>query len=454
MPDIQIVTTNTAYVAPDLRDIPFVVGGDIRIASQYTRTYNPYQDTILLMGHADPVDGIFEPKETTNNPLEIINMLGANPRSPLLRAYLELIDLGCENVIVYPIAPMSEYVSEVNLSARFEINSEWVDEEVPVESNFPSIQSVTLDWSDNNFYERYYNRLHVAYSNLEAWGLLDGVGIIVPVEAVFYDSGDVDFMGQLIDFCHTYFNSNGNVVLGVLGTRIAQVSDQAVDEMINDPRLNPNTSLYLEYGKYVMVAVGEGIITHKSTSLTHNSSLAVQVAASMALNDLKRGLSGTRLNGCVGLTGRELTKDQQSRLAKARLNPVGRTARGSRGFAYEIKLLSDNTLSGLPEETFNLSYQGIGTNYWSMSIMRMVAAVINQIKQDGQTLLGESLSAADTFKKSVETLLVRMRDNDYIRDFSLNIETIPNEYKLLVKIGLAPIFTIKHIYFQVEAGPG
>lgn len=452
--NITVNTLNRTYVTPSLRSIPTLEGGDIRIYGAHQIRSNPNQDTIMLLGHATTSDGIYEPFEVYNL-VESINYLGANENSPLVRALLEVVDAGCQNIYVYPVASMDEYISEVDLSARFTIHSEWNSDTDTADegSEFPSLSSVVLDWNDNNFYQRYYNRLHIAYSRLEARGGLDGVGIIVPVEAPFYYTGEVDFLGQLIDFCHTYFTENGSVTLGVIGTRIQQFNQGAIDEMINDSRLSPSNSVYPQYGKYVMIIAGEGIISHKGTSLTHNSSLSTQAAANLATYELSRSISGTKLIGCLNVAGINLTPDQAQQLALARINPAVRTSKGKRGFAYETKLLTDNTVSALEEELFKLG-RANDTNYWAMSQMHIVAAVINQVKQYGEVLIGERINQTDNFRRAVEDLLTSMKQNQYIRDFSLNIEQVNEEYKLLVSIGLSLVFGLRNIYFQVEAGPG
>lgn len=451
--NITVNTLNRTYVSPSLRSIPSVEGGDIRIVGAKPIQPNPNQDTIMLFGHADTADGIYEPFEVYNL-VETINYLGADENSPLVRSLLELIDSGCQNIYIYPVASMDEYVSEVDLSARFEIHSEWnADTDTVTAGDFPSLSSVTLNWTDNNFYERYYNRLHVAYSRLQDAGGLDGVGILVPVEAPFYDTQGVDFLGQLVDFCHTYFTVNGSVALGVIGTRIQAFTQDSIDEMIADSRLNPETSIYPLYGKHVMIVAGEGIISHKNTSLTHNSSLATQAAANLATYDLSRSISGTKLIGCLNTTGIIITREQAQSLALARINPTIRTSKGKRGFVFETKILTDNTVSALENEQFGLG-RSTDTNYWSMAQMHIVAAVINQVKQFGETLVGERLNQTEQFKQAVEDLLTNMRSYGYIKNFSLNFETVNSEYRLLVSIGLSLIFGIRNIYFQVEAGPG
>jgi hypothetical protein len=451
--NITVNTLNRTYVSPSLRSIPTLEGGDIRIASNKQIRTNPNQDTIMLLGHADTADGIYEPFEVYNL-VEAINYMGADETSPLVRALLELTDSGCQNIVIYPVASMDEYVSEIDLNARFNVHAEWdADTDTESDSAFPSLSSVTLNWTGNNFYERYYNRLHVAYSRLESSGGLEGIGILVPVEAPFYYTGDVDFLGQLVDFCHTYFTEKGSVSLGVLGTRIELYNQGAIDAMVADDRLSPTLSVYPQYGKYVMVVAGEGIISHRDTSLTHNAALATQAAANLAIYPLNRSICGQKLTGCLNLSRISLTQEQAQSLALARINPVVRTSKGKRGFAFEVKLLTDNTVSAIEEERFGLG-RSTDTNYWAMSQMHIVAAVINQVKQYGEVLIGERMTQTQDFQDSVRDLLVNMRENDYIKDFSLNIEPVENEYKLLVSIGLSLIYGVRNIYFQVEAGPG
>lgn len=494
MPIANIVSTTLTrnFVTPSMRDTPSLEGADIRIANRHRIVRDPNQDTILLLGHADTADGVYEPFEV-QNVQDTINYLGgdqATPtfqESPLVRGFLQLIDAGCQNIFLYPVAPMSEYVDSVNLLARLEKHPEW-DDAIPgepsrtVEDNgelFPTIFVNSLSWGSNDFYERYWNRLAVAYSRLFNWGYMEGIELIVPVEAPFFYTGfdgdisqinyndaplvyqdmflvlgptGVDFATQLADFCYSYFTTYGNVCLGVLGTRLELINDATINEIISDPRLDPAQMVNQELGKMVMVVLGEGIISHRDTSLTYNSSLEVQAAINLAQTDLARSISGTKLRGVINTSRGNLTPAQASLLAKHKVNPVVRTKKGLRGFAFETKILTDNTLSEFPDEKMGLD-QDYGTNFWSMSQMHLIGAIINQIKQYGQELVGQTFNEIELFRTAVIDYMNSLRNNNYVRDYALNFELVPEQYTVNVALGITPSFNLRKLYFQVEVGP-
>jgi hypothetical protein len=230
-----------------------------------------------------------------------------------MRSLLECYNAGCKDIWIYPVAPMSEYVDTI--SDRITIGFK-------------------TGLGSKNFYQKYYDRLTAAYTILNDW---DNFQIIVPVEAVFYDAGGVDFATQLVNFCSTNYTVTGTVSLGVLGTRIKDaVLDTAIQKMSTDTRI----PTFGDAGKNVMVVVGEALMHLPQMTTSYSSTLATQVAANLAVGSMARSIAGMKLFGAVSLVGPDLSSAQIDKLTLAKLNPAVRTKRGKRGGSYETMLLT------------------------------------------------------------------------------------------------------------------
>lgn len=382
------------------------LSGLMRESPNFKLTNTGQTDSILLIGHADALV-LYEPYQVVDIK-QAVNFLKADIQSPLMRGLLEAYNGGCKDIWLYAAAPMSEYV--ITADNRFEIVG------------------------GKTFYQRWFDRLTAAYLALSDWDFAD---IVVPIEAVFYDAGGVDFATQLTNFCANTFLVTGAVCLGVLGTRINLPTQTAITNMVNDSRI-ANIG---DGGKFVIVAVGEGIIQHPQVSNSYSGSLAVQVAANLATISLGRSIAGVKLPGVSALVGPNYTTAQIEAMTQAKLNPLVRTQRGKRGGTFEVRMLTDNTMGA------------DGSDYWSMAQMRIVANCINRVRSYGQAFIGESLN--DKFAEAVEDYLNLLRDNEYIRDFTLSIspENLRSS-RLDVTISIRPIFGIRNIFFAVEVGAG
>jgi hypothetical protein len=97
-------------------------------------------DRVFLIGHADGL--------SLNDPLQVadmqeaINILGADQRSPLLRALLEVFNTGGRDIWLVASAPMNEYVENYWMTDSYQ----------------------KMNGVDLNFYERYYQRLETTYA--------------------------------------------------------------------------------------------------------------------------------------------------------------------------------------------------------------------------------------------------------------------------------------------------
>lgn len=402
-------------------------------------------DTLLLIGHAD-ANVMYEPYQV-NDIKQAVNFLKADIHSPLLRGLLEAYNGGCKDIWLYAAAPMSEYADTIYdryhtnvLSDRFATTA--YAYQFPSLFTFPGDSQYPIEGL--NFYQRWYERLTDAYAALSDW---DFAEIVVPLEAVFYDSGDVDFATQLVDFCSDRFSTTGAVILGVLGTRMNNPTSEAIAQMCADTRVAAlDSAERIEAGraysgKFVIVAVGEGIIQHPQVSIAYAGSLAVQVATNLAIVNLSRSIAGIKLPNTSSLIGPNYTNAQLSLMTQAKLNPVVRSTRAKRGAAFETKLLTDNTLGS------------DGSDFWAMTQMHIVANCINQIRSYGNMFIGKSQN--EKFKETIDAHLRKLVQNEYIRDYSLNISPLNlRSSRLDINVGIRPIFGVRNIFFSVNVGLG
>jgi hypothetical protein len=199
------------------------------------------------------------------------------------------------------VAPMSEYLP-------FDYNSA------------EARKTERVEFNNLTFYQRYAQRLEEAYSVLE---LEDFPEIIVPLEAPFYDSGDVDFLTPLLKSCLLRYQNTGNVSLGIIGTRIASGVEGLADKLESDRRISRNSNGSLIYstqviyqimkyyygidlftdssednilndkdlGKFGMVVIGEGVLNVPKVDLPFTSSLAVTAADVMSTARINERIS-------------------------------------------------------------------------------------------------------------------------------------------------------------------
>ncbi len=391
------------------------IQGNIIEAPRYSPLGVGTTRPVLLIGHADTEDDIYHDFHKVVNIQETVNYLQGDIASPLVRGLLETYNAGCRDIWVYVVAPMDEYVD--NLESRFD---------------------AVVEWDNQNFYEKYYDQLATAYSYLIDHDFYE---FIVPLEAPYHDAGSVDFATQLASFCQSMFAATGSVSLGVLGTRAVAYDADFVNELANDSR----STSYTDNGKFISVVVGEGVYRHTQTTSTYNRSFEATVAALYSTADLDRSLSGHIIPNVLSVSFRRFTDDELTALCQAKLNPVRKTHRGNRGESYQVQLVTDNTMGQT------------GSDFWGMSQMRLVAQVINRVRDIGLGFIGSS--NAEDFKSAVTQYLLNLRSDSYIKDFSLHFEE-PTDFdslkhhKIIVSIGISPQIGIKNIFFSVLAGPG
>lgn len=380
--------------------------GIIRESYLYTDFGYGSTDRLFLIGHAAGLN-INDPYQVVNMQ-EAINLIGAEFDAPLFLALMEAYNSGARDIWLVAAAPLTEYIP-------------------PTEDRF----APHPEWGGLNFYERYHERLDTTYTLLES---IDLPELLVPLEAPFYDAGDVDFLTQLVDHCEAAFEKTGAPRMGMIGTRM-DLSAEAVEVMVSDPRL---TDLG-PGGKFVMVVIGEGTNILPQGLTGYRCSGVVSAAAALANKRVDQGLTYQYLPYMSSLAGRNLTQDEINSLCRARLNPIIRSQRGKRGAPFQCLVATDNTLS---QE---------GSDFWSISTMRLVTKVMQDIRALGKSAIGTV--AFPKFQFDVKRYFTVMVQQDLIKNYELNIERDPvDPTKIYVDVKLDAHLCLREVYFTVEVG--
>lgn len=405
-------------IDPPLKDIdrydPPRLVGNITEALQFDDMGLGNTDAILLVGHADGL--------TINDPFpvrdmqEAIDMLQADLSSPLLRALLEAYDTGCRDIHILATAPMREYADLV------------IDR-----------SEVKPEWGNRNFYERYAQRLEETYRILAS---CDEYDIVVPLEAPFIDALGVDFFSPLVKLCADILTITNKPVLGIMGTRWDAITNEQIEDAINDERLAAihEDSYLTEGAKMVLIVFGEGVIKLPFLSEVIYGSGSIAAAAYLSASSLQRGLTYTKVKNMTTLKGNDLSKDQVTRLARARINPLIRTALGKRGAPNNVVFATDHTQA--PP----------GSDYWSVVQMRLVTRVIRDIRNMSIDAIGTTGYAL--LKERIKTYFAELQRTNYIRQYSFDIQRSSTDYgTIAIDIILWPRLGVNDIKFKVHVGP-
>lgn len=414
-------------------------------------------DRLVLIGHANGLQ-LNTPYRVVNIQ-EAISIMGADADSPLLKGMLEAYNAGARDIWLVAAAPMSEYMT-------FAYN------------NPEARKTPRDDLGGLTFYQKYSQRLDVTYDVLR---MEDFPEIVVPLEAPFYDAGDVDFLTPLLSNCLQRYRETGNISIGIIGTRIPFDAIGIADKLIQDRRIsrfNGQDYIYstktlfsiLKYhygidlfvnqtqsqildgqdlGKFGMIVVGEGVVNMPQIDLRSTSSLAVSVAALVATRRMNESSINKKIPRVNSLVGYKFNKDEVKKLAQQRVNVVTLTPLGRRGSSYQTFLATDNTLAnGWPE-----GQPDDQSPFWSISTVRLVGKISQQIVALGNRSLGTIEYSA--FKESVREYLDSLVIRRIIRDFSLNIYRANDENRTVyVDLSLNLFFALREIYFTVKVGPG
>lgn len=437
---------DSLYSAPRL-------SGVMRESPAYTNMGNGITDRIVLLGHIDGFS-LCDPYLVLNLQ-DVINASGADTTSPLLRGLFEAYYSGGRDIWIVPVAPMEEYVAEV--SERLVVGSgrgttEWGESEgqLQIQTWFDKINEMRIsrgveqftaptesEWNNFNFYERFYQRLKLAYEVLINQDISQ---LISPVEALFNRTGSVDFLGQLADYCEDHLTNTGAVAMGVLGTRIDVLNNNIntiIEEITSDSRLDNSQENY----KFVSVVFGE--ISVNITEMTNSYAAPASSAALGVLSNLPMSRSWIyqKIPVAVSPVGPDLTTDKITALSEKKINCITRTSRGKRGESFQTVIISDNTLGQL------------GTDFWSMGQTRILMHIIEKVRSLSRNYIGTV--HYDGYKKSVESLMFDLYISNHIREYKLNIQRSTTDLnKLLVDVSFTPYTSLRQLTFVTEVGPG
>lgn len=398
-------------------------------------------DNIFLVGHADGI-GINSPYQVVSIK-EAVQLIGGDLNCPLLRGLLEAYNAGARDIWLVASAPMSEYV--------------------PWDPNDPkNLRFVGHDeWGGLNFYERYQERLQTTYELLLDY---EAVDFLVPLEAPFYYTGDVDFFSDLVFNCFDRFEKTGYVSIGIMGTLIGQITSDDIAALKTQSHFDElgNMEDYYAYmlatrgiefardnienavHKFGMVVFGETAVTLPQAPAAYSTSVAALAAGVLSALPYNRGLTYVNLPHATKPFGKPLKREEVKELAASRINPLIQTAQGRRGEPYRCVLASDNLASPY------------GSDFWTVSSMRLVSKIVKEIKFLGNISLGTI--RYPQFKREVDDLLKLFVRRGFIRDYQLNITRAPSSEDLnqtvYVELVLTPYIGVRELYFQVKVTPG
>jgi len=410
------ITSVSSFV---IESRPRLVKGDIRDTPQRAGTIKEtpssgdlglgLTDRLYLIGHADGLE-INDPYQVANVQ-DLINILGADTDSPLLRGFFDVYNEGARDIWLVAAAPMDEYIAD------------------------QSDRNVAYDHlGDQTFYETYYDRLTTTYSILRDFTEPE---IIVPLEAPMYYTAGVDFLTQLSDHCQDAIAWTGTVRLGFIGTRITDQSSSDITAIAADSRLD--TIAATAGGKFVLVLGGEVSVSHPQVDVAWSSSAATIAAGALSAARIDRALMHLKFRSVMSPSAASLTNDQLSTLALKKVNWIGRSTIGERGVPYQTHAKTDNTLTSRNDAL------------WAVSHMRILSKVINNIHAIGSGFIGSI--GYPKLQQDVELYLRYLVTDDILKDYNLTIyrkEEDPNT--AVVDVNLIIYGTLRELFLSVSVG--
>lgn len=408
--------------------MPVIAASDKRTVINYKPSYQDLSGTntssVLLIGHADGL--------AINDVIKIgtieqaINLLGADISSPLLRGVFDAYSCGAREIFICPCAPMKEYVPEV-----FNRN----------------IASDIFDGPENlkTFYEKYYERLEETYSVISE---LDFIDIIVPLEASFVGTGDVDFLTQLASYCSSFHNSTGFVQLGVIGSRSVNTTSQDVQEILSNNILAnkysvfaPTGELLSDAGRYVIPVYGELIFIHPQLKVSYTATAASAIAGMMASNPLNKSMNRQRIPGAYAMFSGDLDQAQYNALDSIGINVTYRGKRTRRAVPYEIYVSNEYMMANL------------NSVYSKLSQMRLIANLVSVVNTMGHKSVGKF--GYDQVNAEFNTILANLKSSNVILDYSLSSYPDPQDKGIVYfDINLVSSLGLKAINLSLSTGPG
>lgn len=398
-------------------------------------TYRPsYKDldsyntgSILLLGHASNM--------VLNDPIKIksiqnaIDLIGADTKSPLLRGVLDAYDAGARDIFICAVAPMSEYVSDLN------------ERNVPY--SYFNINDATPAYK--TFYQKYYERLETTYSIIKD---LDFIDIVVPLETSIIKTGSVDFLTQLTDYCETFHNITGFVQIGIIGSRTNGISASDIDLIKSNSNLVNKYTTYNykgeitgDKGRYVIPIYGEATFSHTFLNTTYVGSISAAFAGMLASADLNMGIVRKRIPGAMALFGVDFTSSEINELEEIGINTIYRGKRARRGNSFEVYISNDYTLSNL-NSVFSKSPQ-----------LRLAAYIASEVRIFGDDAIGHM--GYDIVSDKITTMLISLKKKQIISDFEFKITpSLVTKGNIMVEISVISSLGLRKIDLALSAGPG
>jgi hypothetical protein len=409
------ITTTSSFV---INSTPRLVQGDVRDTAQRVGVIKEIPsggdlgvgltDRIYLIGHADGL-ALNDPYQIINVQ-DMINILGADTESPLLRGFFDVYNEGARDIWIVAAAPMSEYIIDQS------------DRNVSYEH-----------LNDQTFYETYYDRLTTTYSILRDFSEPE---IITALEAPLYYTGSVDFLTQLADHCADSVSNTGKIRLGFIGTKMENQATSDIDAILADSRIS--TLSNGSNGRYITIVGGEISVSHPQMEIAYSTSVSTSAAGMLSACRVDRGLMHKKSRTAISQSALELTPSQLSNLAINKVNWIGRTKLGTRGIPYQIHVKTDNTVTS-------------GNNSWSVSHIRVMSKVVNSIHAMGNRYIG-SLGYPQ-FKQDVASYLNYLMQDNMIKDYDLSIyREVENPETAIVDVSLKIFGTLREIFLSVAVG--
>jgi DNA/RNA endonuclease YhcR with UshA esterase domain len=410
---------------------PVLSGPNQPTKISYKPNYNRLQqystNSILLVGHADGIE--LNDVIRINSIQEAVNLLGADGRSPLLRGVFEAYGSGARDIYICASAPMSEYVD-------FTENRN---------QQLAHLLSEGATPSKRTFYQKYFERLAATYSVVKYYEFID---MIVPLETSIINTGSVDFVTQLAQYCSEFHNETGFVQIGIIGSRSGGVKDSDIDilesKLIFKTKftvLDGNKQIVSDSGRFIIPIYGEINFNHTGFPVAYSGTAAAAFAGTMSTTPVYSGIIRKRLPAGYSLYGSNLSPDSLSRLDNLGINTVYRSRRAGRGNPFEVYISNDYTMAN-KDGVFHKAPQ-----------VRLAAMVINEIKSIGYDSIGKF--AYETVTAKVRAMLNILVATKAIRDYSL--DAYADKYvkgSLIYQITLVSALSLKSIKFSVSAGPG